>query len=87
MGARNRGGRGLSYRPARIHRLAEFIPWNHSGALYTFKNTGSVLYIYHCVQKRGDQSPVSKYRGFWRLLDEQNREAAETVCTRENAAC
>jgi hypothetical protein len=25
MGARNRGGRGLSYRPARLHRLAEFI--------------------------------------------------------------
>ncbi len=28
MGARNRGGIGLSYRPARLHRLAEFIPWN-----------------------------------------------------------
>jgi hypothetical protein len=28
LGARNRGGRGLSYRPARLHRLAEFIPWN-----------------------------------------------------------
>jgi hypothetical protein len=28
MGARNRGGRGLSYRPARLHRLTEFIPWN-----------------------------------------------------------
>jgi len=28
MGARNRAGIGLSYRPARPHRLAEFIPWN-----------------------------------------------------------
>ncbi len=28
MGARNRGGIGLSYRPARLHRLADFIPWN-----------------------------------------------------------
>ncbi len=28
MGARNRGGIGLSYRPARLHRQAEFIPWN-----------------------------------------------------------
>jgi hypothetical protein len=28
MGAKNRGGIGLSYRPARLHRLAEFIPWN-----------------------------------------------------------
>jgi hypothetical protein len=28
MGARNRGGIGLPYRPARLHRLAELIPWN-----------------------------------------------------------
>ncbi len=28
MGARNRVGNGLSYRPARLHRLAEYIPWN-----------------------------------------------------------
>ncbi len=28
MGARNRVGYGLSYRPARLHRLAEFIAWN-----------------------------------------------------------
>ncbi len=27
MGARNRGGIGLSYRLARLHRLVEFIPW------------------------------------------------------------
>ncbi len=27
VGARNRVGIGLSYRPARLHRLAEFIPW------------------------------------------------------------
>ncbi len=28
MGARNRIGIGLSYRPDRLHRLAELIPWN-----------------------------------------------------------
>jgi hypothetical protein len=28
MVTRNRGGIGLSYRPARLHRLAEFILWN-----------------------------------------------------------
>ncbi len=28
MGARNRVGIGLSYRPARPHRLADSIPWN-----------------------------------------------------------
>jgi hypothetical protein len=27
-GARNRVGGGLSYRQARLHRLAELIPWN-----------------------------------------------------------
>ncbi len=27
MGARNRVGIGLSYRPAGLHRLAEFNPW------------------------------------------------------------
>jgi hypothetical protein len=28
MGARNRVRIGLSYRPARLHRLAELMPWN-----------------------------------------------------------
>jgi hypothetical protein len=28
MGARNRVGIGLSYRPARLHRLVELILWN-----------------------------------------------------------
>ncbi len=28
IGARNRGGMGLSYRAARLHRLAELIPRN-----------------------------------------------------------
>jgi hypothetical protein len=28
MGARNRVGIRLSYRPARLHSLAELVPWN-----------------------------------------------------------
>jgi hypothetical protein len=28
VGARNRVGIGLSYRPARLHSLAEIVPWN-----------------------------------------------------------
>jgi hypothetical protein len=28
MGARQRVGIGISYRPARLHRLAELMPWN-----------------------------------------------------------
>ncbi len=28
MGARNRVGIGLPYRPARLHSLAELVPWN-----------------------------------------------------------
>jgi hypothetical protein len=27
-GARNRAGIGLTYWPARLHSLAEFVPWN-----------------------------------------------------------
>ncbi len=41
MGARNRGGRGFSYRPAGLHRLAESFLGIDSGAPYTFKNTSS----------------------------------------------
>ncbi len=28
IGARNRVGIGLSYQPARLHSLAELVPWN-----------------------------------------------------------
>jgi hypothetical protein len=28
MGARNQVGIGLSYRPSRLHSLAELVPWN-----------------------------------------------------------
>jgi hypothetical protein len=49
MGARNQGGIGLSYpwnkeapyRPARLHRLAEFIPWNRFLGSINVKNTVS----------------------------------------------
>jgi hypothetical protein len=35
MGARHLVGIGLSYRPARLHRLAEIIPWNRFlGSIY-----------------------------------------------------
>jgi hypothetical protein len=38
MGARNQVGIGLSYRPARLHRLAESIPWNrYLGSLNIYK--------------------------------------------------
>ncbi len=32
---------GLSYRPARLHRLAELIPWNRFLGSLKFKNSGS----------------------------------------------
>ncbi len=38
MGAGNRVRIGLSYRPARLHRLAELIPWNRFlGSLNVYK--------------------------------------------------
>jgi hypothetical protein len=43
MGARNRVGIVLSYRPARLHRLAELIPWNRFLGSLTVKNWGSAL--------------------------------------------
>ncbi len=35
MGARNGAGIGLSYRPARLHSLAELVPWNQKFGLRT----------------------------------------------------
>jgi hypothetical protein len=38
MGARHRVGIGLSYRPARLHRLAELMPWNRFlGSINVYK--------------------------------------------------
>ncbi len=41
VGERHRVRIGLSYRPARLHRLAQFIPWNRFLGSIKFKNTGS----------------------------------------------
>ncbi len=44
MGARHRVGIGLSYRPARLHRLAELTPWNRFlGSIKVLKNELWVL--------------------------------------------
>jgi hypothetical protein len=41
MGAKNRVGIGLSYRPARLHRLAELlIPWNQFLGFFKVKKSG-----------------------------------------------
>jgi hypothetical protein len=45
MGARNRVGIGLSYRPAGLHRLAEFIPWNRFLGPVNVINTGSGIFF------------------------------------------
>jgi hypothetical protein len=38
MGARHRVGIGLSYRPARLYRLAELMPWNRFlGSINVYK--------------------------------------------------
>jgi hypothetical protein len=41
MGARNRIGIGLSYRSARLHSLAESVPWNRFLGSLKFQNSGS----------------------------------------------
>jgi hypothetical protein len=53
MGARNRVGIGLSYRPARLHRLSELAPWKRFLGSFKrfqiraqlFMTAGSVNYI------------------------------------------
>jgi hypothetical protein len=47
MGARNRVGIGLSYRPARLHSLADLVPGNRFLGSLKFKNSGSRCYPYH----------------------------------------
>jgi hypothetical protein len=52
MRARHRGGIGFSYRPARLHRLAEFIPWHQfRGPIITinvplFKKLRDIIFFY-----------------------------------------
>ncbi len=41
MGARNRVGIGLSYQPARLHSMAELVPWIRFLGSLKFKNSGS----------------------------------------------
>jgi hypothetical protein len=43
MGARNRVGIGLPYRPARLHRLAELTSWSQCLDSLKIKNTGTGL--------------------------------------------
>jgi hypothetical protein len=53
MGARNRVGIGLSYRPARLHRLAELIPWNQFLSSLKVKKFGlwySSLYLFYVLE-------------------------------------
>jgi hypothetical protein len=56
MGARNQGGIGLSYRPA---RLADFIPWDRFLGFITFKNTGSQTPL--CIPLKNKDSEESFY--------------------------
>jgi hypothetical protein len=52
MGARNRVERGLSYWPAKLHRLAELIPWNQFlGSLEVSKYHfwGGFFILFHTI--------------------------------------
>jgi hypothetical protein len=52
MGARHRVGIGLLYRPARLYRLAELIPWNRfRGPIHVQKYQLSVKSIKECLLK------------------------------------
>jgi hypothetical protein len=50
---RDRVGIGLSYRPARLHRLAKLIPWNRFLGSLKVKKFGLRVWIPHGVTKSG----------------------------------
>ncbi len=56
MGTRNREGIGLSYRPGRLHRLVELIPWNRFlGSLKVYKfGLSSPLMCLNCLSQRSN---------------------------------
>jgi hypothetical protein len=56
VGARNRVGIGLSYRPARLYSLAELVPCNRFLGPQNFINSGSVQLLYTVKQKEGKPS-------------------------------
>jgi hypothetical protein len=59
MGAKNRVGIGLSYRPARLHRLGESIP----GLLQSKKMPAPYTYSHREEGKGGRVKPERKVRG------------------------
>jgi hypothetical protein len=73
MGTRNQVGIGLPYRPARLHRLAELIPWNRFFGSFKVKKFGlrvlslslqsSVLGLPHPLTRRQVCSPLLWLRG------------------------
>jgi hypothetical protein len=76
MGARNRGGIGFSYQPARLHRLAEFIPWNQFRGPINIEKYGLwivvIIYIYIYLQPVG-------LAGFWRPRSKRYMEPGENA--------
>jgi hypothetical protein len=67
MGARNRVGIGLSYRPARIHSLTELFPGNRFLGSLRVKNSGSGhFYRWKCVS----QSETGGYKEMSILADQ-----------------
>ncbi len=82
MGARFRVGIGLLYRPHRLHRLAELIPWNRF--LISTCRGGTIVIVH---RKRGiwvpSLNPTSALwtkQLLWRLQDEQNNSLFD-VCS------
>ncbi len=66
MGARHRVGIGLLYRPARLHRPAEFIPWHpFRGPIHVQKYQLCILYtrIQYSVEGPGGGEVWGHRRG------------------------
>jgi hypothetical protein len=70
MEARNLVGIGLSYRPTRLHRLAESIPWNLFLGSLKFKITASGQIFQYNVNGFSSTSDIS-FTGDMNRLENQ----------------
>ncbi len=79
MGARNRVGISLSYRPAWLHRLPVLIPWNRFLGSWKFKNTGSGFILTYLVPAEDHGPVVPVVQGVPRVGGVDPTRAEETI--------
>jgi hypothetical protein len=78
MGTRNREGIGLSYRPARLLRLAESIPWNRFLGSLKVKKFGLRIYFLVLEAEQGLGSPLCSWNDCLPIMPKRNHQISDT---------